>query len=340
LPEQGRQEQAGFTPPRTTTSPPSWRSGGQSDRAFSFSSAFGGRSGWQEILDQRAQSAATSVMEKAAKNLLRISLDGLEGGSQEWPKFTGKVLAYAVWKKEWQRHHLDKYVDLKADSLKRIMLERCLPEEVKERVQFKRTIEDIWKYLDIAYNRPDVFLHDLMAPVNAARTISDGNWRGLEAHMDFLRRTFEHADDSGMTPVVLHYNNLKVMYGRWPAGDQTRWWVKAAGLSPMEQPEALRRFVESRYDVVAMLASQRAISGGGGGGRRESNQKKEEKSKQKWAKQAPGRAVVNAAPVTVPATQPAPMGLRAAGRPLMPCRLAAIGCKENHQLEYYGMFKG
>ena len=61
------------------------------------------------------------------------------------------------------------------DSLKRIMVERCLPEDVTERVQYKRTLEDIWKYLDMAYNRPDVFLHDLMAPVKAARTISEGD---------------------------------------------------------------------------------------------------------------------------------------------------------------------
>ena len=35
-----------------------------------------------------------------------------------------------------------------------------------------------------------------------------------------------------------------------------------------------------------------------------------------------------------------PMGSRAAGKPPMLCRLAAKGCKENHQLEYCGMFKG
>ena len=102
-------------------------------------------------------------------------------------------------------------MDLSGDRLKRIMVERCLPEDVKERVLYKRTLEDIWKYLHMAYNRPDVFLHNLMAPVNAARTISEGDWRGLEAHMDLLRRTLEHAEDSGMTPVVLHHNNLKVL---------------------------------------------------------------------------------------------------------------------------------
>ena len=56
--------------------------------------------GRPETPDQRAQSAASSVMEKAAENLLRISIDGLEGRSRDWPKFNGKVLAYAVWKKE------------------------------------------------------------------------------------------------------------------------------------------------------------------------------------------------------------------------------------------------
>jgi len=131
-------------------------SGGHSERTSSFSSAIAGRVGQPDTADQRAQSAASSVMEQAAMRMLRMSLDGFECRSRDWPKFNGTVLAYAAWRKEWQRHHLDKYRDLKGDSLKRIMVERCLPEEVKERVLFKRTFKDIWKYLDMAYNRPDV----------------------------------------------------------------------------------------------------------------------------------------------------------------------------------------
>ena len=79
----------------------------------------------------------------------------------------------------------------------------------------------------------------------------------------------------------------------------------------MEQPEAFRRFVEARYDVVAMLASQMTIRGGGG--RKEGDQEKEEKSEQEWSKQAPGRAVVNVAPVSVPVAQPAAMAVQVGG---------------------------
>jgi hypothetical protein len=53
------------------------------------------------------------------------------------------------------------------------------------------------------------------------------------------------------TLVVLHYKNLRVMYGKWPNREQERWWVSAVGHDPMEQPEAFRKFVESRYDDVS-----------------------------------------------------------------------------------------
>ena len=228
-----RAESAGFVPPtRTASSAPSWSS---------FSSAGEGRQGRPGAASGGAGSGASSIMEQAAMSMFRMSLDGLEGRSRDWPKFSGKVLGYAVWKKEWQRHHHDKYKDLKGDSLKRIMLERCLPAEVKERVLFKRTIEEIWKYLDTAYNRPDVFLHDLMEPIRSARTMAAEDWRSLEHHMDLLRRTFEHADDAGMTAVVLHHNNLEVMYGKWPSAEQTKWWKKAATVDPLDQPLAFRR---------------------------------------------------------------------------------------------------
>jgi hypothetical protein len=274
-------------------------------------------------------------MEQAVMSMFRMSLDGLEGRSRDWPKFSGKVLGYAVWKKEWQRHHQDKYRDLKGDSLKRIMLERCLPEEVKERVLYKRTIEDIWKYLDTAYNRPDVFLHDLMEPVRSAEMVAAEDWTSLEQHMDLLRRTFEHADDARMTAVVLHHNNLEVMYGKWPAREQTKWWKRAATVDPLDQPLVFRKYVEERYDVVAMLASQQSIRGGG---RREA-EKRVETEKPKWAQPVPGKAAVNAAPVAVPAARPAVRGPPAAKRPPRPCALAAEGCKEEHPVYACQMFK-
>ena len=110
VPEQGRQEQTSSSPPRVVTPPQrSWLSGGQSDRTLSFSSMLGGCMGQPEASVLGTQSVTSSAMEKAAENLLRMSLDRLEGWSRDWPKFSGKVLAYAVWKKEWQRHHWSKY---------------------------------------------------------------------------------------------------------------------------------------------------------------------------------------------------------------------------------------
>ncbi len=39
--------------------------------------------------------------------------------------------------------------------------------------------------------RPDTFLHDLMQPVNTARTVLERDWKALEAHFDLLLHTRE-----------------------------------------------------------------------------------------------------------------------------------------------------
>jgi hypothetical protein len=58
-----------------------------------------------------------------------------------------------------------------------------------------------------------------------------------------LLHTFEHARESGMISIVLHINTLQLMYQKWSAGEQTRWWIAATGLSTMEQPEAFLKYI-------------------------------------------------------------------------------------------------
>ncbi len=70
-----------------------------------------------------------------------------------------------------------------------------------------------------------------------------------------------------MMPMVLHINNLKQIYGKLPVSEQTRLRVAAAGISPINQPEAFLKFIEARHPVISKLASQMAIGGGGKGGR-------------------------------------------------------------------------
>jgi hypothetical protein len=58
-----------------------------------------------------------------------------------------------------------------------------------------------------------------------------------------------------MVPVVIHVNNLKQMYGKWPANEQTRWWMAAARILLMDQPDAFLKDIEVRHPVVSLLAT-------------------------------------------------------------------------------------
>jgi hypothetical protein len=57
------------------------------------------------------------------------------------------------------------------EHLKRVLIEKCLPET--QEIWRKRTMEEVWKFLDNAYVQPDTFFHDLMLPVTTAIAVSE-----------------------------------------------------------------------------------------------------------------------------------------------------------------------
>src|SRR5450830_1813375 len=226
----------------------------------------------------RTQAMTSASLQQVAEGLCRWTDAEMKHRSKDWPVFDGKTLNYVAWKQEWNQHHMDNYPGLQGDSLKRVLVERSLLPVDKDRVRYKPSLKEVWEYLDRTYIRHDTFLHDLMKPVLSTKEIGDRNFRGLEEYMDLLIRTFDIAEDAGMLDIVLHINNMRPMFEKWPHSEQTRWWVRAAELTLQQQPAAFRRHVRERYQVVATIASQAAISGhkpaaekkeagkGGGGG--------------------------------------------------------------------------
>src|SRR5450830_1065619 len=209
----------------------------------------------------RTQAMTSASLQQVAEGLSRWTDAEMKHRSKDWPVFDGKTLSYVAWKREWNQHHMENYPGLQGDSLKRVLVERSLLPGDKDRVRYKPSLKEVWEYLDRTYIRHDTFLHDLMKPVLSAKEIGDRNFRGLEEYMDLLIRTFDIAKDAGMLDIVLHINNMRPMFEKWPHSEQTRWWVKAASLTLQEQPAAFRRHVRERYQVVATIASQAAISG-------------------------------------------------------------------------------
>jgi hypothetical protein len=90
---------------------------------------------------------------------------------------------------------------------------------------------------------PNTFFHDLMLPVNTAKMVPEKDWKALEEYLELLLHILEHARESGMMPIILDINNLKVMYKKWLASEQTRWWMAAAEILPMNQPEEFLKYI-------------------------------------------------------------------------------------------------
>jgi hypothetical protein len=72
-----------------------------------------------------------------------------------------------AWKQEWRAHRSENYPGLQGDTLRQVLVDHCLRRADWERVHYRSTVAQVWEYLDRAYQRQDVFLHDLMKPVLA-----------------------------------------------------------------------------------------------------------------------------------------------------------------------------
>jgi hypothetical protein len=128
----------------------------------------------------------------------------------------------------------------------------------------------VWEYLDWAYMRQDVFLHNLMKPVHAFKELGETNYRSLEEYLEPLLRTFDIAEEAWMLPIILHQNNLRPMYKKWPHGP--KWWTNAERFNIMDQPMEFHWYIKNRYYVVAIAIS----SMGKGGSQKDDAQKPKE----------------------------------------------------------------
>ena len=252
-----------------------------------------------------AQKVTAEAVKGATGGLQEFMRRVAENSSRDWPKFDGTVLSYAMWKKDWMRHHRETYPDLKEHHLKRVLREQCLPDDLKDRIQFKETMKEVWEFLDTAFVKPNQFFNELMQPITTAKVVQERDWKALEKNMELLQHTFEQAREAGMLEIVLHVTTVDQMIKKWPYNEQVRWWEQTVEVSPMDQPEELRRYIKKRYPVVAALAAQMEIQYGGG----------------------QQKGVVNAASAV-------------ASGPPKPCRMAGQGCTESHMLLRCKMFGG
>jgi hypothetical protein len=77
--------------------------------------------------------------------------------------------------------------------------------------------------------------------------LREKNYRALDDFLDLIIKTLDITEDAGMLPFVFHQNNQRLMYEKWPHG-------------AAEQQAKFRKYILTRYQVIATLAGQAAIS--------------------------------------------------------------------------------
>jgi hypothetical protein len=125
----------------------------------------------------RTKALTSQSLQQVAEGLTRRADAEMKHRSKDWQLFEGQVIHYIAWKREWRAHHLRNYPSLQGDTLRRVLVERCLQPADKERVRYRSALAQVWEYLDRAYMRQDVFQHDLMKPVLSHKEIGEKNYR-------------------------------------------------------------------------------------------------------------------------------------------------------------------
>jgi hypothetical protein len=110
----------------------------------------------------RTQALTSQSLQQVAEGQTPWTDVEMRHWSKDWPVFDGQVIHYIAWKREWTAHHQENYPGLQGDALRRVLVECCLRPADKERVRYRSTVAQVWEYLDRAYQRQDVFLHDLL----------------------------------------------------------------------------------------------------------------------------------------------------------------------------------
>jgi hypothetical protein len=87
---------------------------------------------------------------------------------------------YSPQDREGGQKQFQVYPSLTIEHLKRVLMERCLPDNIKDKIQHKRTIKEIWKFLDITFLKPDTFFHGLMQLIAKVKAVLDKDWKVLE----------------------------------------------------------------------------------------------------------------------------------------------------------------
>jgi hypothetical protein len=92
--------------------------------------------------------------------------------------------------------HKENCLDLKEDSLKRVLVERCLQPADREQVRYKPFLKEVWEYLDRVYDRPKTFLHDLIRPVLSTMKAGNRDYQAMKEYLDLLIQMFDIAEDA------------------------------------------------------------------------------------------------------------------------------------------------
>jgi hypothetical protein len=109
--------------------------------------------------------------------------------------------------------------------------------------------EDVWMY----FMRPDTFPHDLMLLVNTAKAVLEQDWGALEAHLDLLLHTNEYArsrDDTRSATYQQPEADVLELGSGLPVSRLGSGVVAAARISPMDQLQALLKFIEAGNPFV------------------------------------------------------------------------------------------
>jgi hypothetical protein len=180
-----------------------------------------------------------------------------------WPKFDGRYVTYPRFKRDWLAYVESYHVHAKREILVRSLKEISLSASARMAVLGTEDLEDIWKTLDVHFNRARSYAQEALEPVLQFKKYKQGDTTAVRDLYSTLRSVIRAAKEAGYLQKVITDESVPRILARLPSSDWRQWGKEDVHRDPENISAEFEKFVEVKWLDAISVACWDPTSGSG-----------------------------------------------------------------------------
>jgi hypothetical protein len=170
-----------------------------------------------------------------------------ERAKMGWPKFDGKYVNYYRFRKDWKRYAVNHAKHFTDEDRVRVFREECVRGGAKSLVDHEIRMEDAWAVLDDHYDRPEVFIQELMEPIKAHKVMRENEPMILASFYNCVKVTMAQAEQVEMLDYTCSLTEISNVLAKLPMAEQNLWGEQRAKVRPGREGQLWPAFILARH---------------------------------------------------------------------------------------------